>query len=310
MTRARVVAVLGDLMLDVFEHGTASRLSPEAPVVVLLNPKTTTVLGGAANTAANARSLGAEVRLGGFAGLDAHGDTLVSLIDDGGMVSSVARLPEIPTTVKRRFLAGTHQIMRLDVEAQELSDDAADRIVAAFGDVADADSVVLSDYAKGAVSASVAQTVIASARVHGRPVVVDSKRLDPSCFRGCAIIAPNHHEAAAMTRTTDPVRAAEIISEATESAVLVTLGAQGMLIHDDSGFERIPSHAIEVSDVTGAGDTVTAALAVALAEGATAREAARWANHAAAVAVAHAGTYAVPRSALRPISESEVGAAM
>jgi rfaE bifunctional protein kinase chain/domain len=305
MTGRRVVAVLGDLMLDVFENGSASRLSPEAPVVVILNPVTTTVLGGAANTAANARSLGADVRLGGFAGMDAPGETLVALIDEGGMVSSVARLPDIPTTVKRRFLAGGHQIMRLDVEAQQLSDSVADTIVAAFGTVEDADSVVLSDYAKGAVSASVARKVIASAREHGRPVVVDSKRLDPTCFRGCAVIAPNHHEAAAMTGTTDPLRAAEIISEATRSAVLVTLGAEGMLIRDEAGFERIPSHAIEVSDVTGAGDTVTAALAVALAEGATVREAARW----AAIAVAHAGTYAVPRFAMRPISTSEVGTA-
>jgi len=152
--------------------------------------------------------------------------------------------------------------------------------------------------------------VIACARQHVRPVVVDAKRLDPSCFRGCTIIAPNHHEAAAMTRTNDPARAAELIAEATGSAVLVTLGPDGMLIHDQDGFERIPSHAIEVSDVTGAGDTVTAALAVALAEGATVREAARWANHAAAVAVAHAGTYAVPRSELRPIGASEVGASV
>lgn len=112
-----------------------------------------------------------------------------------------------------------------------------------------------------------------------------------------------------MTRTSDPARAAEIISEATGSAVLVTLGPEGMLIRDEAGFESIRSHAIEVSDVTGAGDTVTAALAVALAEGATVREAARWANHAAAIAVAHAGTYAVPRSSMPPISESEIGTA-
>jgi D-beta-D-heptose 7-phosphate kinase/D-beta-D-heptose 1-phosphate adenosyltransferase len=126
--------------------------------------------------------------------------------------------------------------------------------------------------------------------------VVDTKRVDVACFRGCTIVAPNHHEAERMTGLSDPRLAAEAIANVTEGAVLVTLGAAGMLLLDHSVETRIASDAREVADVTGAGDTVTAALAVALAEGATPLDAARWANAAAAQAVAHHGTYAVRRA--------------
>jgi len=156
--------------------------------------------------------------------------------------------------------------------------------------------LVLSDYGKGAVTPSLAEQAIYRARECGVSVVVDSKKLDVSCFKGCTVIAPNHDEAERMTGERDPEAAARAISARTGSAVLVTLGAQGMFILDRAGTELIASHARDVADVTGAGDTVTAALAVALAEGATVREAARWANWAAAEAVSHAGTYAVPRA--------------
>ncbi|WP_448809363.1 bifunctional heptose 7-phosphate kinase/heptose 1-phosphate adenyltransferase [Agromyces bauzanensis] len=301
------VGVVGDLMLDVSEHGTATRLSPEAPVVVLLNPTATFALGGAANTAANAKSLGADVALTGIVGTDEAGTRVRALVEEFGIVEAIASTSEAPTTVKRRFLAGTHQIMRLDVEAGQFPLAARQAAVRSFFDGPAANAIVLSDYEKGVVTPDVAAELIAHARSAGIPVVVDSKKLDVRCFAGCTVIAPNHHEATAMTGSTDPRRAAELIAEATNSAVLVTLGADGMLIADADGFEWISSHAIDVADVTGAGDTVTAALAVALAEGATVREAARWANHAAAVAVAHAGTYAVPRAALRGISESTPG---
>ncbi|QDW64153.1 bifunctional heptose 7-phosphate kinase/heptose 1-phosphate adenyltransferase [Oerskovia sp. KBS0722] len=297
------IGVVGDLMLDVSEHGTASRLSPEAPVVVLLNPVATVALGGAANTAANARSLGAEVSITGAVGADEAGAQLIDLVARSHMLPAIARVDGVPTTVKRRYLAGNQQIMRLDIEVSTLPLSAQQAVVDSFGSAPRPDAVVLSDYDKGVVTEHVARSIIEIARAGSTPVVVDSKRLDVRCFAGCTVIAPNHHEATAMTKSADPHRAAELIAEATRSAVLVTLGADGMLILDEHGVERIPSHALDVADVTGAGDTVTAALSVALAEGATVREAARWANHAAAVAVAHAGTYAVPRDSVRRLAD-------
>jgi D-beta-D-heptose 7-phosphate kinase/D-beta-D-heptose 1-phosphate adenosyltransferase len=146
----------------------------------------------------------------------------------------------------------------------------------------------------------VARAVIERATSVGVPVVVDTKRVDVACFDGCTIVAPNHHEAERMTGESDPRLAAKALAKVTGGAVLVTLGAAGMLLLDEGVETRIPSDAREVAYVTGAGDTVTAALAVALAEGATPLEAARWANAAAAQAVSHHGTYAVQRDDVVP----------
>ena len=295
----RPIMVVGDLMLDVSEHGEATRLSPEAPVVVLHNPVATRTLGGAGNTAANTLSLGHPTIVVGALGADEDGDRCIELIARSGLESSVARSASMVTTVKTRFLARNHQIMRLDRESGEVPQECRDQVLAALSAAAGRiGALVISDYAKGAISDELARQAIAIARAAGVPVVVDSKRTDVSCFRGCSVIAPNHHEALRITGSDDPERAAVLIAEQTDSAVLVTLGPDGMLILDDAGPHRIPSNARDVADVTGAGDTVTAALAVALAEGATVHQAAVWANWAAAEAVAHSGTFAVPRSAV------------
>ncbi len=292
------IAVAGDLMLDVFEKGTASRLSPEAPVVVLVNPKSLYIPGGAANTAANVFTMGARVTVHGHLGDDEDGRRLEGLLVEAGMNVSLHRSAETPTTVKRRFLAGGQQVLRVDYETLPESD-FADKLVASLRNDPTPRALVLSDYDKGTITDAGARGAIAWANEVGIPVIVDSKKLEPDCFAGCTVIAPNHLEATAMTRTSDPYKAASLIAERTRSAVIVTLGAQGMLVQDEHGQELIASDAVQVSDVTGAGDTVTAALAVAIAEGASVREAARWANSAAAVAVAHLGTHAVERSAIR-----------
>lgn len=297
------VLVFGDVMLDVFEHGEVSRVSPEAPVVILKNPRTKKALGGAANTAANARALGVAVYLLGLIGDDDAGQDCIELTRESGIDAILVTTPAHPTTVKRRFLAGNHQIMRLDVEAASSPQSVLDELMtAASARIVDSGAVVISDYDKGTVSDLVAANLVASARYRGVPVVVDSKRLDVNCFAGCSVIAPNHHEAQRITGFADPRRSAEAIAKVTGSAVLITLGADGMLLFERSTFTEIPSDAVEVSDVTGAGDTVTAALAVALAEGASLIEAAKWANAAAAHAVAHPGTYAVRRSDVRPLA--------
>jgi D-beta-D-heptose 7-phosphate kinase/D-beta-D-heptose 1-phosphate adenosyltransferase len=290
------VVVVGDLMLDVSEHGTANRLSPEAPVVVLLNPVAVTALGGAGNTAANTRSLGQHTTIIGVVGADASGRTCVELAVTLRLEERIVAADGAPTTVKRRFLAQSQQIMRLDIEGNSWPAEAHTSMLTGLNDVGDFAALVLSDYDKGAITADLSRSAIARAKDLNRPVVVDTKRLDVSCFRGSTVIAPNHHEAQKITGIADPERAAAAIARLTEGAVLVTLGADGMLLFEDDVVTRIPSHAREVADVTGAGDTVTAGLAVALAEGATLVEAARWANWAAAEAVSHQGTYAVPRS--------------
>lgn len=294
------VVVLGDLMLDIAEHGEVTRVSPEAPVVVLLNTERDAVLGGAGNTAANTLSLGRPTTVVGLVGADDAGSECDRLVARSGLSPELIRAQGHPTTTKTRFLSGGHQIMRWDRESTVVSDEAAVELAERTGAVLEgARALVISDYDKGAVTPEVARRVIAAAQERDVPVVVDTKKTAISCFEGCTVIAPNHHEALAITGHRDPELAARAIAEATRSAVIITLGAQGMLIHVDGASERIPSEVREVSDVTGAGDTVTAGLAVALADGTgSIVDAARWANTAAAVAVSHAGTYAVPRDAV------------
>ncbi|GIF98406.1 bifunctional heptose 7-phosphate kinase/heptose 1-phosphate adenyltransferase [Catellatospora citrea] len=291
------VNVVGDVMLDVFENGEVTRISPEAPVVIVKNPRTTSVLGGAGNTAANVRSLGWETKLIGAVGADSEGERCAELATALGSTGKLVVVDDYITTVKRRFVSGGQQIMRLDVEDAAVPQAGIDQLISTVLSVSyDVGAYVISDYCKGVVTGDVAATIVEHGRSAGVPVVVDTKRVDVACFRGCTIVAPNHHEAERMTGHSDPRLAAEAIAKLTEGAVLVTLGAAGMLLLDQGVETRIASDAREVADVTGAGDTVTAALAVALAEGATTLDATRWANAAAAQAVAHHGTYAVRRS--------------
>lgn len=296
---ARVV-VLGDLMLDVSEVGEVTRVSPEAPVVVVLNTTRRAVLGGAGNTAANTASLGRPTTVLGIVGDDAEGAECVALTESTGLLPRLVRAPGHPTTTKTRFLSSGQQIMRWDRELAEVPAAAVEELTAAVAEALEgAGALVISDYDKGVITEEVARTAIAAARDAGVPVVVDTKKRDVRCFAGCTVIAPNHHEARGITGHTDPELAARAIAAVTGSGVIVTRGAHGMLIADGEDLVSIPSDVREVSDVTGAGDTVTAGLAVALADGArTLADAARWANSAAAVAVSHAGTYAVPRAAV------------
>ena len=295
------VSVVGDVMLDVFEEGRVERISPEAPVPVLHNPRGHDVLGGAANTARNIDSLGVTAYLIGMVGADAAGTRCRELLVDARLEDGLATAESWRTVVKHRFMAGGQQILRVDTE-DPMPEGVADRLVATVQErVARSAAVVLSDYDKGVVSDTVALSAIAAARASGIPSIVDSKRLDPGVFKGCTVIAPNHLEATRMTGSSDPATAAARIASMTESAVLVTLGADGMLLHDHGRVHHIHSRAREVADVTGAGDSVTAGLTVALVEGATLVEAAEYATAVAAVAVERRGTYAVTSEDIRAI---------
>lgn len=264
---------------------------------VLSNPRHREVLGGAANTALNVRTLGAEARIVGVVGDDAAGRRCASLALESGLIDGLVVSAEHPTTVKTRYVASGQQIMRLDVESKAVPATAHGRLIDEVRDtLGDASCVIISDYQKGAISADVVTAVIEAATAAGVPVVVDSKCKDFSIYRGARVITPNHLEATAATGEEDSDKAAALLAAATGGDVIVTLGPDGMLVRSEEGTTRVPSEVQEVSDVTGAGDTVTAAVAVALAEGASVLEAAQWATAAAAVAVAHHGTYAVRRA--------------
>ncbi len=298
------VAVLGDLIWDRYVSGRVERISPEAPVPVLRVTGEEGRLGGAANVAANIAALGARVRLYGVVGADDDGRALRTAARRAGVdPSGICVDRERPTIRKERFVTTGHQqLLRADREPDA---PVPARTAAALRRAVSRDrspgAWIVSDYHKGTLDAAGVESLVRRARERGIPVVVDPKRTDWSAFRGATVICPNRAEAEAAsgigTATLDGARrAARNLASRTRSAVLVTLGPEGMWLQDGRRGGHIRSQEREVFDPTGAGDTVAAALAVALASGATLEDAARLANLAAGLSVEHFGTVAVTRA--------------
>ncbi|MGD9657700.1 MAG: D-glycero-beta-D-manno-heptose-7-phosphate kinase, partial [Methylocystis sp.] len=296
------VCVVGDIMLDRFVYGQVERVSPEAPIPILQFQTETMMLGGAGNVARNVAALGAKVTLIGALGEDESADMISGLlIAEEGIEGHFLRRPGVPTTIKSRFVSDGQQIMRLDVERkQDLSESEADELVRRFEKtLATADAVVLSDYAKGALTSGVIGRMVALARNRMIPVVVDPKSLDVGRYAGASVLTPNCSEAEAITRldcrTSEGAQMAarRICEQAGVESVVMTRGAHGMTIFEKAAAGAaisIPAVAREVFDVSGAGDTVAAALALSLAAGLDVTNGARVANVAAGIAVGKRGT--------------------
>ncbi|HUN52249.1 MAG TPA: D-glycero-beta-D-manno-heptose-7-phosphate kinase [Candidatus Sulfotelmatobacter sp.] len=299
--RARVL-VLGDVMVDRYVYGSVERISPEAPVPVLKTDHERFVPGGAGNVARNIAALQGKVTLIGLIGADAAGTALRgALTDSGAIVADLVVDPSRQTTEKIRFVHGRHQLFRADAESVAPAEgDSAAALLAAFRrHLADADVVVLSDYAKGVLSGPVLGEAIAAAHAAKKLIVADPKQADYNRYRGVDVLTPNRPEIARAigapcdTDVAVVAAARHITYQAGIGAVLVTRGEQGMTLLEKShpGEPRhLRAEAREVYDVTGAGDTVVATLAVALAVGADLPEAAGLANTAAGLVVAKAGT--------------------
>jgi D-beta-D-heptose 7-phosphate kinase / D-beta-D-heptose 1-phosphate adenosyltransferase len=301
------VLILGDVMLDRYVSGTASRLSPEAPIPVLRPTARRATLGGAANVALNIATLGGQASLVGVIGDDSEGSELTNLLGSSGIVPHLIVAPGRPTTAKTRFMAGTHQLLRLDEESTaEVDAVTADHVLSAFTQAIEAaDIVVLSDYAKGVLSDTVLSGALERARAHGRVLIADPKRIDFAAYRGATVLTPNEQEVRRATRIdaaddAEAVRAGQCALEDTGcQAVVVTLSAKGLtLVRRDAPALHLPTRAREVADVSGAGDTLVAALAVALGAGAALPEAAMLANVTAGISVGKPGTATVSQEEL------------
>ena len=297
---ARVLCV-GDIMLDRFITGEVARISPEAPVPVLRIHKETAMLGGAGNVVRNVAALGGKVTLMALTGDDAAADEIdVALTGLGVASADLVRHDTRPTTIKTRFVAGTQQILRADAEVSEpLDDTTGDALVARAELAMPAHHVlVLSDYGKGVLSRGRAQRLISAARTAGIPVIVDPKGTDYGIYAGADVITPNRkeiREASGMPAVDidDAADAAKAISDRYDlTAVLVTLSQDGMLLAEAGDVHHLPAETREVFDVSGAGDTVVATIAGAMAAGASLADAARLANVCAGIVVAKAGTAA------------------
>jgi D-beta-D-heptose 7-phosphate kinase/D-beta-D-heptose 1-phosphate adenosyltransferase len=302
------VLVLGDVMLDRYVVGEVRRISPEAPIPVLRAQSRRAVLGGAANVAMNVASLGARALLAGVVGMDEAAAEIGRLLDGTLAISScLVPVPTRPTTVKTRFMTGGHQLLRLDEEETQPLDEATEALLLAefAAALSRTDVVVLSDYAKGVLTDRVLARAIALARQAGRPVIADPKRASFAAYAGVDVLTPNELEAARATGiAVDDDDAAALAGEraraqAQAGAVLLTRSARGLtLVRHDAPALHAPTRAQEVADVSGAGDTLIAAFAIALAAGAPLPEAAALANVAAGISVSKPGTAAVTHGEL------------
>ena len=308
------VLVLGDAILDEYLSGDCSRMSPEAPVPVLNVNSVRTVLGGAANTAANIAALGGRPTLVAMVGRDEAGRMLAACARESG-VDLRSVVIGSATLRKTRVVAQHQQIVRLDYEDARLPDTAIEAAVLEMFDtlVETSDIVVMSDYAKGFFSKALAEEVIRHAHLAGRHVIVDPRPQHRDYYSGCDYITPNWRESRGLLGLPDAepcpdtVRAvAGALASALSSNVVLTLGPHGISFCSRSGDEQfaMPTLAREVFDVSGAGDTVVATLALALASGADHPSAVTLANRAASVVVGKFGTATLTAEEL--IGEHEV----
>ena len=303
------VLVVGDLLLDRFVEGKVSRISPEAPVPVLRYGSARPVLGGAGNVAANLLSYGATVTLVGVTGEDEAAAEVEALCKGFHNLTFMAiRDASRPTSVKTRYLSGWHQLLRVDAEdTRPISANVAKAVIAAAREaMAGTRVVVLSDYAKGVLDATTARRLISDARSAGAAVIVDPKRADATIFAGATLLTPNVDELAQISGLrADSDASAEaacrrVLERVSIDAVLVTRGEAGMTLVERNGpATHVPAETHRVFDVTGAGDTVAATLAAALAVGESLADAVRLANTAAGIAVTKPGTASVLPSELR-----------
>ncbi len=293
------VLVVGDVMLDRFVYGVVERISPEAPIPVLRIEREAVMLGGAGNVVRNLAALGARPACVAVVGADAAGHEVQRLVaevagGEGHLLLDRARR----STIKERYIAGGQQLLRADRESGEaLSPALADAVVAAAEALLPEVAVlVLSDYGKGVLCDSILERLIGAARARGLLIVVDPKGRDFARYRGATLVTPNRRELAEASGLPAEGEAAvvaaarKVMESAGIGGVLATRSEQGMSLIDAEGANHLAAEAREVFDVSGAGDTVVATLAAALAGGLDRVTAARLANVAAGIVVGKAGT--------------------
>jgi D-beta-D-heptose 7-phosphate kinase/D-beta-D-heptose 1-phosphate adenosyltransferase len=293
-------------MLDKYVWGKVERISPEAPVPVLRASQNTQQPGGAANVAMNLAGLGARVTVMGFGGEDADQRTLESLLHEAGVEHTIVSCPGVPTISKLRVLAGHQQLLRMDFEPSPAQvGRAADTLMErAIPAVSCADVVVLSDYAKGVLTERVCHSIINEARRLHVPVVVDPKGRDFTRYRGATTICPNARELAAVTgESADALNwllpaGQKMVAALNLQHMLVTLSEKGIAILRQGSRTHVPAAARQVFDVSGAGDTVVAVIAAAIAAQLPVEAAAHLANVAAGIVIGKVGTVPIRKEEL------------
>ncbi len=300
MHDARVLCV-GDVMLDRFVIGAVNRVSPEAPIPVLEVKDEAAMIGGAGNVVRNVVAFGASATLVSIVGDDAAGDELSALLAaTSGATARLLRVKGRRTTIKTRFMTGGQQLLRADYEAESpLTDEVREKLFALASEaLTDCGAIVLSDYGKGVLDSDLIRDLIALARNAGKPVIVDPKGTDYGIYRGATLLTPNRNElreASGMSVDGDEsivIASRHIMAKCGVEGVLATRSEEGMTLVEEDAVNHLPARSRAVFDVSGAGDTVAAAMTTGLALGASSSVAANFANVAAGVAVGKVGTAA------------------
>lgn len=299
--RAARVMVVGDVMLDRYWYGDASRISPEAPVPVVLFRNELTRAGGAANVACNCAALGARTRLLSVLGSDEAGDRLAELVEQAGIQASLHRDKSIHTTVKLRVIGRQQQLLRIDFETSPSREVLASKLADYKQELPRCDAVILSDYGKGGL-AHIAQ-MIRLGRAAGKKVLVDPKGDDYARYKGAHLLTPNLAELREVVGSWKSEadlerRAQKLRKQLGLEALLLTRGGEGMTLYRDARTVHVKAEKREVYDVSGAGDTVIATLATMLAAGVALEPAVRIANRAGGIKVTKLGTAVVTRKEL------------
>lgn len=304
--------VVGDIILDEYIWGKATRLSPEAPVPVLEVARYSYIPGGCGNVASNIKTLGGDVKLVSVIGEDIHAEVLKDTLNQKGIDASfLIKDKDRSTTVKTRLIAhNNQQLARADREIRtsiscETEQKILDNVLSVIEKI---DLVVLSDYAKGVLTPAVCLKVIETAKNYGKRVLIDPKGLDYSKYSGCSVITPNRLEAeiaANLPKDTDAVMLAEKLRSVIDAEyVVITLGEDGVLLSSVNETERFPAINSEVYDVTGAGDSLISAMALGMAStNGDIKTSIVLGNYAAGVAVRKIGTTAVSAEELKNLTD-------
>lgn len=300
-SKARLL-VVGDVMLDRYWFGDTNRISPEAPVPVVQVGKIDERLGGAANVARNVAALGAQTTILGVIGDDEAGRRVTDLLKSSGVNSQLEIDSKVPTTVKLRVIARQQQLIRLDFEEAPSEAALAHKLERYEKLVGDADVVILSDYGKGALGQ--VTLMIEQARAQKKTILVDPKGDDYAKYRGATVLTPNRSELRQVvgqwTGEEDLTKRAQNLRKSLNlEALLLTRSEEGMSLFTDAGVSHVKAQAREVFDVSGAGDTVIGALAVALAAGWPLEIAMALANRAGGIVVGKLGTATVTSEELQ-----------
>ncbi|MDP0507013.1 MAG: D-glycero-beta-D-manno-heptose-7-phosphate kinase [Fusobacterium sp. JB019] len=291
------IAVVGDIMLDDYLIGTVERVSPEAPVPVVLIKKEKFVLGGAGNVINNLSTLGVKTYCYGMVGDDIDGDKLLrSMKKIGVEISGIIKSEERPTIVKRRILGGNQQLLRIDWEDPTNIDDLLEEAILENirNNINNIDAIILSDYNKGVLTPRLSREIIKLAKQNNKIITVDPKPSNIKNYVGASSMTPNKKEAFLCLKNSENMDINEVGTDIRDMLklenLLITRSEEGVSLYDDNGVTNIPTFAKEVFDVTGAGDTVISVYTLSKAAGASWEEAAKIANTAAGIVVGKIGT--------------------